>query len=159
MLKLSLPIAFLTLISLLPGPNLPARAETCIPIPLVGGQGNTINKTVSQPTIPSPLGIDITRNNWNTDWAVPSDRKFNRFIATIAAPNGGSFDIQMYLKYSDQTTGQFFNQQGVRIDPGKPLVIKAENRPGDEPYQINLFVGGVNYMGNSYTASVVGCYR
>jgi hypothetical protein len=150
---------FLGLLSLSIAWNSPARSETCIPLPLVGGQGNSISKTVSQPTIPTIFGVDITRNNWNTDWAVPGDRPFHRFLATIAAPNGGSFDIKMFLKYSDQTTGQFFNQSGVRIEPEQPLVIKAENRPEDEPYQVNLFIGGLNYIGNSYTANVVGCYR
>ncbi|MEG3438313.1 hypothetical protein V0288_14380 [Pannus brasiliensis CCIBt3594] len=159
MLNFSLPIGFLTLISLWPNPNLLARAETCIPLPVLGGQGSEVTKSVSQPTIPSPLGIDITRNNWNTDWAVPTDRRFDRFVATITAPGGGSFDIKMYLKYNDGTTGEFFNTAGARLQPGQPLVIKAENRPGDEPYQVNLFIGGVNYFGNTYTASVVGCYR
>jgi hypothetical protein len=139
--------------------NSPVKAaETCVPISLVGGQGNQVTKTVSQPTVPSVFGVDITRNNWNTDWAVSSDRPFKKFVATISSPNGGSFDIQMYLKYSDQTTGQFFNQQDVRIDPGKPLTITATPEPNDEPYQVNLFIGGVNHFGKTYTATVVGCY-
>ncbi|MBR8831394.1 MAG: hypothetical protein N5P05_002049 [Chroococcopsis gigantea SAG 12.99] len=140
--------------------DLAAKAETCIPLSLVGGQGDKVTKTVSQPTIKSPLGgIDITRNNWNTDWAVPGDRSFHRFIATVSSPKGGSFDIKMFLKYSDQTTGEFFNTDGVSIQPDKPLILKADNRPDDVPYQVNLFIGGLNHMGNTYTASVVGCYR
>jgi hypothetical protein len=138
--------------------NLPALAETCTPIPVIGGQGSQVTKTVSQPTIPGPFGIDITRNNWNTDWAVPSERRFQRFVATIASANGGSFDIKMYLKYSDQTAGEFYNTDGVQLNPGKPLTIEATPRPEDEPYQVNLFIGGLDHMGNTYTASVVGCY-
>jgi hypothetical protein len=125
------------------------------------GQGSSVTKTVSPPTIPAgPLGIvgvDITRNNWNTDWAVPSERKFRRFVATIVSENGGSFDIKMYLKYSDQTAGEFYNSDGVQLTPGKPLTIEATPRPEDEPYQVNLFVGGLNHIGNTYTASVSGC--
>jgi hypothetical protein len=137
--------------------NLPIKAETCIPLSVIGGQGSQVTKTVSQPTIPGPFGIDITRNNWNTDWAVPSEQRFRRFVATIASENGGSFDIKMYLKYSDQTAGEFYNTDGVQLNPGKPLTITATPRPEDEPYQVNLFVGGLDNIGNTYTASVVGC--
>ncbi|MCA2507093.1 MAG: hypothetical protein IM550_21050 [Microcystis sp. M54BS1] len=66
--------------------NLPLSAsETCVPIPLIGGQGNQVTKTVSQPTVPTVFGVDITRNNWNTDWAVPSDRIWQKFLATISS--------------------------------------------------------------------------
>ncbi|WP_013334529.1 hypothetical protein [Gloeothece verrucosa] len=152
---------FLVISSLIFGFNLPAKAETCVPISVVNGQGNSITKTVSPPTIPAgPLGmvgVDITRNNWNTDWAVPSEQKFKRFIATISS-DGGAFDIKMYLKYSDQTTGEFYNSDGVQINSNQPLQIEAAPRPDDEPYQVNLLVGGLNHIGSNYTASVVACY-
>lgn len=141
--------------------SLPVHAQTCTPIAVVGGQGNTITKLVSAPTIPAgplgALGVDINRNNWNTDWAVPGDVKFNRFIVTITSNDGGPFDIRMYLKYSDQTAGEFYNSQGVQIQPGSPLKIEAEPRPEDEPYQVNLFVNGLESLGKTYSASVVGC--
>ncbi len=141
--------------------NLPVQAETCTPILVVGGQGNTVTKTVSPPTIPAgPLGIvgvDVTRNNWNTDWAVPGDVKFRRFLVTINSNDGGPFDIRMYLKYSDQTTGEFYNTEGVQFQSGQPLKIEATPRPEDEPYQVNLLVNGIESLGKTYTASVVGC--
>ena len=150
------PLLWAVVTSLISFP-LSTQAETCTPLSLVGGQGSEVTKTVSQPTIPGPFGIDITRNNWNTDWAVPSERNFRRFVATIVSENGGSFDIKMYLKYSDQTTGEFYNTDGVQLNPGKPLTIDATPRPEDEPYQVNLFVGGLEHIGSSYKASVVGC--
>jgi hypothetical protein len=134
-----------------------AQAETCRPLPLVGGQGSEVSKTVSQPTIPGPFGIKIAHNNWNTDWAVPGDKDFKRFIATISSEEGGSFDVKMYLKYSDQTAGEYFNKTSVAINKNSPLKIEARPRPGDQPYQVNVFVGGLDKMGNSYNASVVGC--
>lgn len=141
--------------------NLSVQAETCTPIPLVGGEGNTVTKTVSPPTIPAgPLGIigvDVNRNNWNTDWAVPGAVQFRRFIVTVTSEDGGPFDIRMYLKYSDQTAGEFYNQEGVKFQANQPLKIEAEPRPKDEPYQVNLFVNGVESLGKTYTASVVGC--
>lgn len=141
--------------------ELPVQAETCIPIPVAGSQENTITKKVSPPTIPAgPLGmvgVDVTRNNWNTDWAIPGDVNFRRFIATINSNDGGPFDIKMYLKYSDQTASEFYNAEGVQFQSSKPLTLIATPRPEDEPYQINLLVNGVEALGKSYTASVVGC--
>ncbi len=137
--------------------DLPVQAQTCTPISVVGGQGNEVTKTVAQPTIPGPLGINITRNNWNTDWAVPGNANFRRFVATITSNDRGPFDIKMYLKYSDQTADEFFNQQGVELTPGTPLKIEAAPRPEDSPYQVNLFVNGIASLGRTYTASVVGC--
>lgn len=137
--------------------HLPVRAETCTPITLVGGEGSEVTKTVAQPTIPGPFGLKITRNNWNTDWAVPGGVVFRRYIATITSRDGGSFDIAMFLKYSDQTADEFFNTRGVELPGGKPLTIEATPRPEDQPYQVNIFVNGLASMGKTYTASVVAC--
>lgn len=150
---------FLTTLALIVTVNLPAQAETCIPLSLVGGEGSKVSKTVSQPTIPGPFGITITRNNWNTDWAVPGGINFNRFVTTITAPNGGSFNISMFLKYSDQTAEEIFNQQNVTIDPQKPLIIEKKSSPDDFPFQVNLFIGGLEQIGRTYTASVMGCHK
>lgn len=139
--------------------NLPVQGETCKPLSLIGGTGSVVTKTVSPPTIPGPFGLNITRNNWNTDWSVPGGTPiFSRFIVTITSNDGGPFDIRFFLRYSDQTAGEFFNQQGVQFIPEKPLVIEAETRPNDQPYIVNLFVNGIQGIGKTYTASVVGCY-
>jgi hypothetical protein len=135
----------------------PSRAESCTLLPLVGGQGSEVTKTVTTPTIPGPFGLQITRNNWNTDWAVPGNQQFSRFIVTMASAQGGQFNIRMYLKYSDQTAGEFYNTEGVPLKPGQPLTIEATSRSGDDPYQVNLFVGGLSSIGKTYTASVMGC--
>jgi hypothetical protein len=139
------------------GLNLPVQGETCVPIPVVGGVGNQVTKTVSQPTIQGPFGVTITRNNWNTDWAIPGDVKFRHFVITIVPQETGEYTIQVYLKYSDQTSGQFYNSEGVSLPGGKPIIIKAEPRPEDAPYQVNVLVDGLAALGKTYTASVVGC--
>jgi hypothetical protein len=64
----------------------------------------------------------------------------------------------MFLKYSDQTAGEFFNQNGTRLEPGKPLKIEATPRPEDNPFQVNIFVNGLSSIGQTYRASVVGCF-
>jgi hypothetical protein len=133
--------------------------EVCVPLALVGGEGTSVTKTVSQPTIPSPLpGIDITKDNWNTDWIVPTLTKFDYFKATITS-DGGTFNIAFYVKYNDQTAQKFFDEQGVEITQDKPLIIMATPGPQDEPYQVNLFNGGLDRIGNTFTASVVGCTK
>jgi hypothetical protein len=147
------------LFTVLLGLNFAARAQTCTPLNLLGGTGSEVTKSVSQPTIPGPFGVKITRNNWNTDWAVPGGRNFRRFVTTVSVPKGASFDIRLFLKYSDQTNEEFFNTNGVRIEPGKPLTIEARVREGDQPFLVNLFANGIQHFGNTYTASTVACER
>ena len=127
-------------------------AETCTPLELVGEQGNSITKTV---TLPS---LGFTRTNWNTDWSVPSNRQFKRFEATIASEKNNSYKIKMYLKYSDGTASQFYNNDEVRIIAGTPLKIEATPRAKEQPYQVNLLIGGLKATGQTYTAKVVGCH-
>ncbi len=139
----------------------PGHAETCVPIPLVGGQGNSVTKTVAVPTIPAGplgmLGINITRNNWNTDWAVPGGTVFKRFVMTVTSAESTPFDIRMFLKYSDQTATELFNQQGFVFKPKTPLEIVGNATAKDQPYQVNLFVNGLDSLGKTYTATLVGC--
>jgi hypothetical protein len=140
-----------------------AKTETCIPIPLVGGQGNQVIKTVSPPTIPAGplgmLGVNITSNNWNTDWAVPlgDGKPFRRFVVTLLSNDGGPFETRMYLKYGDQTSDEFFNQKSLQLPNDKPLKVEAIPRANNQPYQVNIFVAGIDALGKSYSATVVGC--
>ncbi len=157
-IKIVIP-CFLTTVVLIAGTQTAIAKEVCTPLELVGGEGSSITKTVSQPTIPSPLpGIDITKDNWNTDWAVPTLTKFDYFKATITS-DGGTFNIAFYVKYNDQTAQKFFDEKGVQIMADKPLVITATPGPKDEPYQVNLFNGGLDRIGNKFTATVVGCTK
>lgn len=139
----------------------PGHGETCVPIPLVGGQGNSVTKTVAVPTIPAGplgmLGINITRNNWNTDWAVPGGTVFKKFVMTVTSAESTPFDIRMFLKYSDQTASEIFNQQAFVFKPNTPLEIVGNATPEEQSYQVNLFVNGLDSLGKTYTATLVGC--
>lgn len=152
----------LSFLAIFIGLQIPVKAETCKQIPLVGGEGSTVTKTVSAPTVPAgPLGmvgIDVNRNNWNTDWAVPSiNNNFRSYLVKVSSKDGEPLDIRMYLKYSDQTADEFFNKEGVSIPVDKPLKIEAPHRKDAQPYQVNLFVGGLESLGKTYTAEVMGC--
>ena len=156
-------VALLGIIASICSLNLPVQAETCQAIPLVGGQGNQVMKTVSPPTIPAGplgmLGVNITNNDWNTDWAVPlgDGKPFRRFLVTLLSNDGGPFEVRMYLKYGDQTSDEFFNQKSLQLPNDKPLKIEAIPRANNQPYQVNVFVAGINALGKSYSATVVGC--
>lgn len=152
-------ITVFTLLSAIIGQNLPVLAQACTPIPLVGKpQTNEITKTVAQPTIPGPFGVKITRNNWNTDWAVSSGSNFTRYVATITSRDGGTFDVRFFLKYSDQTEDEFFNNRQLVMTAGQTITIEGTPRSADnQPFQINLFVNGLSALGRTYTATVVGC--
>ncbi|WP_028947064.1 MULTISPECIES: hypothetical protein [unclassified Synechocystis] len=143
------------------GLTMAAGAETCVPIALVGGEGNSVTKTVAAPTIPAGplgmLGINITRNNWNTDWAVPGGTVFKRFVMTVTSNETNPFDIRMFLKYSDQTAAEVFNQSSFVFKPNTPLEIIGNVTPEEQPYQVNLFVNGLDSLGRTYTATLVGC--
>ena len=143
-------------------PVVAAAPQTCVPLTVVGGRrGQTrVEKKVNQPTIPGPFGIRFTRNNWNTDWLVPSPERFERFVATITPEGEGSesFNIRMHLKYSDETVDELFNAKKYDIGPDKPLEITALPRQNRQPYQVNLYVGGLINVGDRYSATVQGCY-
>ncbi|ACK71003.1 conserved hypothetical protein [Gloeothece citriformis PCC 7424] len=150
-------VAILAIIASFLSFNLPANSQNCIPIPVVGGEGNEVTKSIAQPTIPGPFGISITRNNWNTDWAVPGGQSFKYFLVTLTTERGGRFNVRMNLKYSDNTADEFFNERGLRLNAGEVLREQGVPRPNDMPFQVNVYVGGIDNIGSRYTVSAVGC--
>lgn len=134
--------------------GLPAEARICVPLPVVRGEGNEVAKKISTPGL---FGLGI-RNNWNTDWAVPGGQSFREFVATIVPETNSAFNIKLYVKYSDGTADQFYDRTGVRLDAGEALTLRGTARPRQQPYQVNLYVGGLKAVGERFTASVVGCH-
>lgn len=137
--------------------NIPVKAQKCTPLPLVGGKGTEVEKTITTPSIPGPFGIQIASDNWNTDWAIPNTKRFRSYKARIISDEGGTFNIKMYLKYSDDTADPFYEQNDFELDAKKPLEIKTTSRRQEQPYQLNIFVGGIKSIGSQYRASVFGC--
>ncbi len=127
------------------------QAQACRPLKLIGGEGTRVKKTVS------PISTLITNNNWNTDFAVPGGVPFSRYIATIVPENKANYDLKLNLKYSDNTSTEFYNQNNVAAKVKRPINLTAETGTQTEPYQINVFVGGISAIGNTYTVSVLGC--
>ncbi len=130
--------------------SVPAKAQTCTALPIVDGKGTLVEKSVSPP------GTGITRNNWSTDFVVPSSQSFRRYVARIVPKNGGEYDLAMSLKYNNDTADKAFIRT-LNLAEGKPYTIQGASRNSATPYQVNVSVGGVRAIGNSYTVSMLGC--
>jgi hypothetical protein len=127
------------------------KAQTCVPLKVIGGNGTKVKKTVS------PLSTLVTNNNWNTDFAVPGGRSFNRYVATIVPENNANYDVKLNLKYSDNTSNESDRQDNIAVKARQPLRLEGIPRSQSEPFQVNVFVGGNSATGNTYTLSVSGC--
>lgn len=129
-------------------------APVCTPLKVVGGGGTTVSKKISPPGAPLPYGQKL-RNNWNTDFVVASPA--TSFVADIVAKNLGKYKIVMYLKYADNTADKVFEQE-VSLQDNQTYTVQGRPRRANlTPYQVNLFIGGIPVVGNSYTATVSGC--
>ena len=128
----------------------PAGAQTCTALTVVDGKGTQVQKSVSPP------GTGITRNNWSTDFVVPSSQSFRRYVARIVPKNGGEYDLAMSLKYNNDTADKAFIRT-LKLAEGKPYNIQGAARSSATPYQVNVNVGGIRAVGNSYTVSMLGC--
>lgn len=130
----------------------PANAQTqaCVPLQAVGSGGTRVEKSVSPP------GTGVTRDNWNTDFIVPSNRNFRRYVARIVPLNEGDYNLQMNLKYRDDTADTVYNRV-AGLPERKNYFISGAPRTNTNPYQVNVQVGGIPVVGNSYVLSVSGC--
>ena len=137
------------------GMSSPTQAQTCRSLEDVGGGGIEITKKVSPP--PIGIGLFPIRSNWHTDFAVPGGSNFQYFVATILPVEGSSYDIDVNLKYSDDTLDQAYAVRNTALTVGEPLRVRADSRPSNNPFQVNVRVGGLNAEGNTYTVSVVAC--
>jgi hypothetical protein len=125
----------------------------CVPFKVVGGEGNSVSKQVSQPNM-----TKLLRSNWDTDFAVPTRQSFKRFMVTLKSESSAKapFKVQINLKYNDKTVDNAFDSK-VELDPGKSKVTTVMPRINNQPYQINVNVGGTDAIGYGYNLSVSGC--
>ncbi|MGL5806969.1 MAG: hypothetical protein ACRC2R_09105 [Xenococcaceae cyanobacterium] len=126
-------------------------AQSCSPLAVVDGKGTEVEKSVSPPS------TGITGSNWNTDFSVSGQIKFQSYVVNIVPKKTGNYDVKTYLKYSNNTSDQIYNKTNIKLTAGEPLQIVAKSRQEKIPYQVNVLVGGLEAIGNSYTVSVQGC--
>lgn len=138
---------------------LPALPAGCQPIQVVGGQGTEVTKRVGPPglPIPIPLGGLRTRDDYNTDWVVPTNATYNRFVVILMPRNNGQYGVAMYLKYPDDTADKIYNNTDQLVRD-QPIVVEGRPRANLQPYQVNIRVGGPpESLGLVYTAIAGVC--
>jgi hypothetical protein len=128
-----------------------ASAQSCSPLGIVDGKGSEVKKSVSPPS------TGITKSNWNTDFSISGESKFQSYVVNVVPVKTGNYDIKAYLKYSNNTTDQIYNKTNIKLVAGQPLEIVAKSRQQQLPYQVNVLVGGLESIGNSYKVSARGC--
>ncbi|NER82910.1 MAG: hypothetical protein F6K42_25815, partial [Leptolyngbya sp. SIO1D8] len=111
----------------------PAFAQVCEALEVVGGEGTEVSKTVSPP---GALFID---DNWNTDFAVTESYAY--FLVNFLPESGESYDIDVHLKYPDDSIDSAYSVNNGTFPEGETETIRAESRRNSSPYQINLRVG------------------
>ena len=129
----------------------PASAQVCRPLEAIGTEGTEVTKTVSPPS------LLVTGDNWNTDFAVASGESYTHFIVNFLPQSGEIFDVDVNLKYSDDSIDAAYSTRDGVFPEGEPVTIRVESRVNNTPYQVNLRVGGLNAEGHTYRASISGC--
>lgn len=125
----------------------PAKAATCVPLPVLNSTETEISKTISRPRL-------LGGNNWNTDFVIPSQATFAWFVAVIYAENSGNYSVQMNLKYEGGSSDRVFADK-VQLAQAQAFNIPATPRFSAIPSQVNLVVG--ESTDSRYRASVFGC--
>ncbi|MBL1175249.1 hypothetical protein [Pantanalinema sp. GBBB05] len=64
--------------------------------------------------------------------------------------------MQVHLKYNDNTADTIYNQV-IELPERQAFALTGVPRANANPYQVNLQVGGIPVIGNSYRISVSGC--
>ena len=67
------------------------------------------------------------------------------------------YNIALYLKYSNKTSDNLYKENSVHLIKGQPLRISGSPRSTNQPYEVNVQVGGLKKFDRTYTVSVVGC--
>jgi hypothetical protein len=141
-----------------PLPPLPAN---CRPLPLVGGDSSAVTKTASVPgmrvPLPGPVSSIGVRNNWNTDWFVPSGQIFKTYRVVFMPHSDAEYSVNMTLKYPDESIDQFYRERGRRFAANKVVVVDTAPRTDLQPFQVNTNIGGLQSVGARYTVAVAGC--
>lgn len=96
----------------------------------------------------------IGKNNFNTDFAVPSGVKFASFKGVMVPENDGKYGVTINLKYPDNSVNSAF-QKNVEMKRGETYSLPFQSPTGRQPYQINFNINGMN--NNAYMIAVMAC--
>ncbi len=126
-----------------------------LPLIPVGGTDPEVVKRVSLP------GLLVSRNNWNTDFTVPTEINFTSFRVNLFFKDSGTYNVEGFLKYGDNSNDNFYNDKIV-TEANELVQIEAFPRRRTnsrvlQPFQVNTLVGNTGTVGNVYVVSVDGC--
>ncbi len=111
----------------------------------------TTDKTEIRKQIQDTL---VRRNNWNTDFAIPTGKKYDFFVGKMTPENTASYDISIHLKYPNGTSDTVYSRN-VQMERGEGYSLTFQTPTANQPYQVNVRVGGAN--NNAYNISILGC--
>lgn len=128
-------------------------AETCQAFRPLGSSGYEVSKSVSSTGVTPGV-----RNNWDTDFVVPTGTRFTRYIATITSQTPENYNVIINFRFGDNTAQQVFRRDGVRLVGGVPFQIIGEPPSSTrQPIQINTNIRG--RQGATYRVGVSGCTK
>ncbi|MGK7926251.1 MAG: hypothetical protein AB4290_13580 [Spirulina sp.] len=96
----------------------------------------------------------LTRNNWNTDFAVPTGTPFDFYVAIMTPENDANYQVSIHLKYPQNRSDTVYDRS-YPMERGRTYTLPFQSPTGEQPYQVNFRVGGAN--NNAYNIAVVGC--
>ncbi len=96
----------------------------------------------------------VRRNNWNTDFAIPAGKKYDFFVGKMTPENTDNYEVSIHLKYPNGTSDTVYSRN-VQLDRGEGYSLTFQTPTSNQPYQVNVRVGGAN--NNAYNISVLGC--
>ena len=121
----------------------------------VGGTDPEVVKRVSFP------GLLVSRNNWNTDFTVPTEINFTSFRINLFFKDSGTYNVEGFLKYGDNTNDRFYDSKvETEANQLKQIAAFPRRRTNSrvlQPFQVNTLVGNTGTVGNVYVVSVDGC--
>lgn len=98
--------------------------------------------------------IALNNTNANTDFAVPTGRRFTSYVAEVIPENDSSYNVEVNLKYNDETSARVISRP---IDARRFFRYDQAFRSptGRQPFQINTRITGSR--NTAYQVRVLAC--
>ncbi len=132
----------------------PASYAQCTALKVVGSGLTSLNKAISPPS------TIITGNNWNGDFIVPPGARYRRYVTRVKTDKNGQYDLKMVLKYNDDRGDVAYEQPARPMGNNDTFTMTGRPRSSkQQPFQVNVLVGGPAVVGNVVTVTVNGCTK
>ena len=142
------------------GFGLSTLAQACVggvPLSVVGGQETELTKRVESRGNPLVPGSVERHDRNSSNWFVPQDQKFKKFIITLTPQSSSYFNIEVNFIYSDHDGTRRSREQPL-LAAGQPFAIAVDIVDNKQPVTLHLYVGGEEAVGTEYKVSAKGCF-